>query len=90
MDFTLTGVVNLLMTILVRPVAIIITRKCGPPILTLMGAAFQSGGYACASLANRIWRVYLSQGILTGLGFGFGFGFICLHSTATLSRWFTK
>lgn len=88
MDFTLTGGLNLSMVILVGPVAITITRKCGPQILMLMGAAFQSGGYACASLANRIWRVYLSQGILTGLGFGFGF--ICLLSTATLSRWFTN
>ncbi|KAL8924506.1 MAG: hypothetical protein Q9208_003981 [Pyrenodesmia sp. 3 TL-2023] len=50
------------------------------------GAIVLGGGFVAASYATRIWHLYLSQGVLVGLGIG------CLYipSLPVLSQWFTK
>lgn len=44
------------------------------------------GGFIAASFASSIWQLYLSQGVLVGLGVGF----IYLPSIAILPQWFDK
>lgn len=44
------------------------------------------GGFIAASFASRIWQLYLSQGVLVGLGVGF----VYVPSIAVLSQWFAK
>lgn len=39
-----------------------------------------------ASFASHIWHLYLSQGVLVGLGVGFAY----VPSIAVLSQWFAK
>lgn len=46
----------------------------------------QAGGFISASFAKRIWQLYLSQGLLVGLGVGF----IFIPSISILSQWFSK
>ena len=50
------------------------------------GCIMFSGGFVAASFATRIWQLYLSQGILIGLGIGA----IFIPSVQVLPQWFLK
>lgn len=52
----------------------------------LLGIVLQTAGFIAASFANQIWHLYLSQGVLLGLGLGF----IFVPSTPILSQWFHR
>ena len=52
----------------------------------LLGIAFQAGGFIAASFTSRIWQLYLSQGLLVGLGIGFTW----IPSNPVTSQWFDK
>jgi MFS family permease len=52
----------------------------------LIGIALQTAGFISASIAYRIWYLYLSQGLLIGLGLGF----IFVPCTPIVSQWFSK
>ena len=45
-----------------------------------------AGGFIAASFAKEIWQLYLSQGLLVGLGLGSMF----IPATAVLPQWFLK
>lgn len=51
----------------------------------LIGIALQTLGFICASFVHRVWQLYLTQGILVGLGIGF----IFVPATPILSQWFS-
>ena len=50
------------------------------------GVIMISGGYIAASFAKQIWQLYLTQGLLVGLGIGS----IFIPSIAVLPQWFLK
>jgi nitrate/nitrite transporter NarK len=52
----------------------------------LIGVCLQTAGFITASFATRIWHLYLTQGILVGLGVGFTY----IPSIAILSQWFHR
>jgi nitrate/nitrite transporter NarK len=52
----------------------------------LLGILLQTAGFISASYANKIWHLYLSQGLLLGLGLGL----IFVPCTPILSQWFEK
>lgn len=52
----------------------------------LIGIAIQTAGFIGASFASRIWHLYLSQGVLLGVGLGF----IFVPCSPILSQWFQK
>lgn len=52
----------------------------------LLGIFLLVWGYVAASFSHRIWHLYLSQGVLTGLGLGF----IYIPTLPILSQWFAK
>jgi MFS family permease len=52
----------------------------------LVGAVSESVGLVCASLSTQIWHLFLSQGVL----FGIGMGMLFLPSYGVISQWFTK
>jgi len=52
----------------------------------LIGIVLQTAGFIAASFAYRIWHLYLSQGLLIGLGLGF----IFVPCTPIVSQWFSK
>jgi len=51
-----------------------------------IGVLLMTAGYVAASFAKRIWHLYLTQGVLVGLGVGF----IFIPSVAVTSQWFDK
>jgi MFS family permease len=51
-----------------------------------IGIVIQTGGFVAASFAKTIWQLYLTQGILVGIGVGFLF----IPSVSVTSQWFDK
>ncbi|CAO1598729.1 hypothetical protein XANCAGTX0491_002489 [Xanthoria calcicola] len=50
------------------------------------GVIALAGGFIAASFASEAWHLYLTQGVLVGIGVGF----IYIPSIAILSQWFSK
>lgn len=63
-----------------------LTRRLGTHIPMFIGIAFQTGGFVAASFAEQTWHLYLTQGVLVGIGVGFLF----IPSVAVTSQWFEK
>src|SRR5215831_10229817 len=60
-------------------------NRQGPRVVALTGAALYGVGVFLASFsANKLWWLYLSYGIIGGLGLGFGY----IVPVATLVKWF--
>jgi MFS family permease len=85
-DFAFIGGLNFSAAMVVSPIVTILTRKYGKHVTMGLGVIFQALGYGTASVAKQIWQLYLSQGMLVGLGTGF----LYIPSTAILSQWFSK
>jgi len=51
-----------------------------------IGVVLQTGGFVAAAFAKRIWHLYLTQGVLVGIGVGMLF----IPSVAVTSQWFEK
>ncbi|KAJ5111846.1 hypothetical protein NUU61_001476 [Penicillium alfredii] len=85
-DFALIGGLNFSIAMLSAPVVTIIARKYSTKLPMLLGLGFLATGYISASFSERIWQLYLSQGILVG----FGVGFIYIPSIVIVSQWFDK
>ena len=52
----------------------------------VVGSLTAAGGFIAASFAVRIWQLYLSQGLMVGLGLGLLF----IPSVQVLPQWFLK
>jgi MFS family permease len=62
-----------------------ITRKFGVHLPMYMGVVFQTAGFVAASFSqNHIYELYLSQGVLVGLGVGFTW----MPTINIISQWF--
>ncbi|KAK9243276.1 major facilitator superfamily domain-containing protein [Lipomyces tetrasporus] len=85
-DFALIGGFNFSMAMLAAPLVTFLTRKFGIRFTMTIGVILLSGGFIAASFANRVWHLYLTQGLLVGLGVGFNY----IPSMAVLSQWFEK
>lgn len=86
LDFAFIGGFNFSIAMLVAPLVTIAARKFGIHVPMLMGITFLSAGHMAASFSSRVWQLYLSQGVLIGLGVGFTY----IPSMAVLSQWFQK
>lgn len=71
---------------LVAPLVTLTVRRLGvkPPMLT--GVALQTAGFISASFAKQIWHLYISQGLLLGVGQGF----IFVAFSPIVPQWFCK
>ena len=74
------------MALLVAPLLTGLTPKFGirPPMSA--GVLMLGCGFILVSFAKRIWHLYLSQGVLVGLGVGCTY----IPSIAVLSQWFSS
>lgn len=86
LDFPLIGGFNFSIAMLVAPVVTIAARHFGIHIPMLIGITLLTAGHVAASFSSRVWQLYLSHGILIGLGVGFTY----IPSIAILSQWFQK
>lgn len=53
-------------------------------LITLLGACFIGIGFLSASLATKLWHLYLSQGLLCGIGYSMTF----VAGVAVVGQWF--
>lgn len=86
MDYGFVGGFNFAFAMLVAAPATALTREFGKRWTLGAGALLQCGGYIAASFATRVWQLYLSQGVLVGVGIGF----LIIPSVAILSQWFAR
>ncbi|KAF8245475.1 major facilitator superfamily protein [Wilcoxina mikolae CBS 423.85] len=85
-DYALIGGLNFSTAMLVAPTITSLARRFGPQVPMLIGVFFLSSGFLLASFAGRIWHLYLTQGVLVGVGVGF----VYVPSVAILSQWFSR
>ena len=86
LDYAFIGGLNFSIAMLVAPVVTIVARRLGTQPPMVIGAALLAAGYISASFARHIWELYLSQGVLVGIGVGF----VYIPTIAVLSQWFEK
>lgn len=70
----------------IAPLCTIGTRELGRNTVMWTGVLLMAGGFIAASFAEEIWQLYLSQGLMCGLGIGAMF----IPATAVLPQWFLK
>ncbi|KAG4419150.1 hypothetical protein IFR04_007746 [Cadophora malorum] len=85
-DYAFIGGIQFAVSLLIAPLVTIITRKLSTQPPMLIGILLQTIGFICASYATQIWHLYLTQGLLLGLGLGF----IFVPSTPVISQWFSQ
>jgi MFS family permease len=85
-DFAFIGGLNFASAMAVSPLTTALVRERSLQLAMCIGIVLQATGFVTASLAHRIWHLYLSQGVLVGLGTGF----LYIPSIAVLPQWFAK
>lgn len=86
MDFAMIGGFQLSFAMIIAPLVTILGRKTGTRFPMLLGVAIFAFAFITASFAKRIWQLYLSQGVLIGVGIGF----VYIPSITIISQWFDK
>ncbi|KAK3672205.1 hypothetical protein LTR78_007958 [Recurvomyces mirabilis] len=86
LDYALIGGLQFGAALLISPLCTILTRELGRKPVMFAGSVIFAGGYIAASFAHEIWQVYLSQGLLVGLGTGSLF----IPSVQVIPQWFLK
>lgn len=86
LDYAFIGGLEFGACMLISPACTILTREFGRRVVMSAGVLMMSGGYIAASFAREIWQLYLSQGVLVGLGMGA----IFIPAIAVLPQWFLK
>ncbi|KAF2213503.1 hypothetical protein CERZMDRAFT_111177 [Cercospora zeae-maydis SCOH1-5] len=86
LDYALIGGLEFGVAMIISPICTILTREIGRFHVMLTGCVIFAGGFIAASFAREIWQLYLSQGVLVGLGLGA----IFIPSIQVLPQWFEK
>ena len=86
LEYAFIGGLSISMALIVSPIATVAARKYGTRAALGIGILFQTAGLLGASWANKIWHLFLSQ----GLAFGFGMGFLFVASVGIVPQWFFK
>ncbi|SCU87716.1 LAFA_0E08394g1_1 [Lachancea sp. 'fantastica'] len=68
------------------PTAMILARVVGFKPTMSLGVIFLFAGFFLASFATKLWQLYLTQGVL----FGLGIAFVFVPATTILPGWFLK
>lgn len=85
LQYAFVGSLSISCALLVSPVATIGVRELGTKPTMMVGAVLEAASLVCASFAYRIWHLFLTQGIL----FGIGMGFLFVASVPIVPQWFT-
>jgi MFS family permease len=87
LDYALVGGLNFGVSMLCASPVNWLTRRFGVHPSMYLGIFLHVSGFIAASFArNHIYQLYLSQGVLVGLGIGF----LWIPSIAVLPQWFDK
>ena len=85
LDYAFIGGLTFGAAMIVAPLVTVFTRRTGLRIPMASGAIMLGGAFIAASYASEIWHLYLTQGVLVGMGIGF----LYVPSLPVLSQWFS-
>ena len=71
---------------IVAPLVTYLARRYGARVTMIFGVLCLAGGFISASFAVKVWHLYLSHGVLVGIGVGY----VYIPSIPILSQWFSK
>ncbi|KAG7007747.1 hypothetical protein G7Y79_00008g023850 [Physcia stellaris] len=86
LDFAFVGGSTFGAAMLSAPIVTVLARKYGTRMPMFIGVCSISAGFIAASFATKTWQLYISQGVMIGIGIGFLF----IPSLAILPQWFLK
>jgi len=86
LEYAFVGGLSISQALMVAPLATFLSRKYGFRQTMILGVCLEAGAMIAASFANRIWHLFLTQGIL----FGWGLGLTFTSSIGIPSQWFLK
>ena len=85
LDYAFVGSLSISCGFLVSPIGTIGVRMFGTKPTMMLGVVLQSASLIAASFATEIWHLFLTQGVLFGIGMGFQF----VASVPIVPQWFT-
>ncbi|KAF2152606.1 MFS general substrate transporter [Myriangium duriaei CBS 260.36] len=87
LDFALIGGLEFAVTMLLAPIVTPICKHLQLRPTMSIGVVIHALGYICAGFSEgRVWALYLTQGVMIGVGLSF----IFVPAAATLPQWFWK
>ncbi|KAK7416347.1 hypothetical protein QQX98_005292 [Neonectria punicea] len=85
LEFAFVGSLSVSCALLVSPIATVAVREFGTKPTLFLGIILETASLIGASFASKIWHLFLTQGIL----FGLGMGFLFVPSVGIVPQWFT-
>lgn len=85
LEYAFVGSLSVSCAFGVSPLATIATRELGTKPTMLFGVVAEALSLILAGWATKIWHLFLTQGIL----FGIGMGFLFVPSVGIVPQWFT-
>ncbi|KAH6889400.1 monocarboxylate transporter [Thelonectria olida] len=85
LNYAFVGSLSLTFLLLVSPLATILVREIGIRPTMFCGVVLETASLLCASLATEIWHLFLTQGVV----FGLGLGLLFIPTAAVVPQWFT-
>jgi MFS family permease len=85
LQYALVGSLSLTCLMLISPVATLAVGKIGIRATMMCGVVLETASLLCASWATEIWHLFLTQGLV----FGMGLGLIFIPVAAVVPQWFT-
>ncbi|KAF9878117.1 major facilitator superfamily transporter [Colletotrichum karsti] len=85
LKYAFVGSLSLAFLLLTSPIATLSVTKYGIRPTMLCGVVFETASLLLASLASEIWHLFLTQGVL----FGIGLGLLFIPTAAVVPQWFT-
>ncbi|KAE8383308.1 major facilitator superfamily domain-containing protein [Aspergillus bertholletiae] len=85
LKYAFVGSLSLTLLLLVSPIATISMREWGIKPIMFCGVILETASLISASFATEMWHLFLTQGIL----FGMGVGFLFIPTAAVVPQWFT-
>lgn len=86
LHYALVGSLSLTATFMISPIATVATQRYGIRKTMFAGVIFETASLICASLATQIWHLFLTQGVL----FGMGMGMLFIPVASVIPQWFTS
>lgn len=86
LEYAFVGGLSLTSLFLISPIATISVGKYGIRPTMLAGVLLETASMICASFASKIWHLFLTQGVL----FGLGLGLLFIPTAAVIPQWFSS
>ncbi|KAK0391798.1 hypothetical protein NLU13_1297 [Sarocladium strictum] len=85
LQYAFVGSLSISCAFAVSPIATIATRELGTKPTMLFGVVAEGASLILAGWATQVWHLFLTQGVL----FGIGMGFMFVPSVGIVPQWFT-